>query len=166
MTARDFDQFTIILRAFAELKSKQLSVTAIELYWRAMSHWSIDDFKSAAEQLVRTCKFFPTPSEFEDLRKAGRMTAAEAWTLVLDAARGNAPHPTDPRILAAVRALGGFHAIGMSRVDQTHFLEKRFVEHYESINDAEDTREALPNLTGGSKLLDDLAQQKRIGGGS
>lgn len=146
MTPEDRPKFLEIVVGFAELRGKQLSAPALELFWNAMQGWSIEDFTAGANQLMRTCEFFPTPKNFEDLRKASSMTPGEAWGLVRDAARNGHPCPTDPKIAAAVRALGGIRAIGMTATDQMHFLERRFAEHYESIIDVEITREALPGI--------------------
>jgi hypothetical protein len=161
MTPVDRKQFAEVVLGFAELKGKQLSAPAIELYWRSMQHWSLEDFLAAAEQLIRSSEFMPTPKDFEDLRKAGRRTAGEAWTIVLDYARHNysrwdsglpclnsnaAPEPDDELLMRAVRAIGGFKAVACSPVDKTPFLERRFCEHYEAMRDADDVREAVPQI--------------------
>lgn len=158
MTPTDRIAFLEVVVGFAELKGKALSAPALELYWRAMQGWHIEEFRAAAAQLVRTCEFMPTPKDFEDLRRASRPTAGEAWADVLQYVRDGGAGSglptrgydgaviTDPVVLAAVRAVGGFQAIAMSRTDQTPFLERRFCEHYETIGDAAETREALPEL--------------------
>jgi hypothetical protein len=156
MTRDDYEAFCEIVLGFAELKGRQLSAPALELYWRAMQHWSIEEFRAAAEQLLRTCEFFPTPKDFESLRKAGRPTAAEAWLKAVEASAGaiscgrvmTVRTCGDPLIDRAVRAIGGYGAIAMCDEDKLHFLERRFAEHYESIQDAEEVRAALPQLTG------------------
>lgn len=160
MTPEDRKPFLEILIGFAELKGKQLSAPAMELYWRSMQHWDIESFQAAAEQLLRTCEFMPIPKNFEDLRKAGRPTAGEAWMVALEFARkgyvqwesgpptrfGSALEPSDPLISRAVAALGGYQAIAMSPTDKTIFLEKRFCEHYEAMQDADEVREAVPEI--------------------
>lgn len=155
MTPQDRAAFLEVVVGFAELKGKQLSAPALELYWRAMQHWSLADFRVAAEQLIRTCEFMPTPKDFEDLRKANELTAGEAWADVLKYVRSGGEDETDfgdqPRTVAAVRAIGGFRAIAMSRTDQTPFLERRFAEHYDAISDREDVREAVPQIAGPSR---------------
>jgi hypothetical protein len=148
MLQTDKPKFLAVLNGLAAIKpGAKLTTEALTLYWNALSAWTIEDFTAAANQLARTSEFMPNPYHFEQLRKAGRMTAGEAWAVVREAARGHAELPDDASILAAVRALGGLRAIGMTNSDQMQFLERRFAEHYESINDAEDVREALPNLT-------------------
>jgi hypothetical protein len=154
MKPTDRKAFLEVVVGFAELKGKQLSAPALELYWRAMQGWELAAFRAAAEQLIRTCEFMPTPKDFEDLRKAGELTAGEAWAMVLDHVRSgfyrDVPEifADQPRIEAAVRAIGGFNAIAMSRTDQTPFLERRFAEHYEAISEREDIREAVPQIAG------------------
>jgi hypothetical protein len=160
MTPADRKKFLEVVVGFAELKSKQLSAPALELYWRSLQSWPLDDFMAAAEHLILTCEFMPTPKDFEDLRKAGRRTSGEAWVIVLDYARrgftqwdsglpclnGQVPEPNDELLLRAVRAVGGFKAVAMSQTDKTSFLERRFCEHYEAMQDADEVREAVPQI--------------------
>jgi hypothetical protein len=165
MIADDYDDFCAVVVGFAELKGKTLSSAAIELYWRAMQHWSLEDFKLAAEQLLRTSDWMPTPKEFEDLRKAGRPTAGEAWASVLRYVRndyspsglsivnGGDTKPKSELIDRAVAALGGYRAIALSSTENTQFLERRFCEHYATIEDATDVREAVPQIAQDRRLL-------------
>lgn len=154
MTADDRKKFAEVIIGFAELKGKQLSSPALELYWRSMQHWCLEDFLAAAEQLLRTSGFMPTPKDFEDLRKAGRPTAGEAWAWAV-AACGTCHSPLgytsggscgDPFIDRVVRAIGGYRAIAMCDSEKLHFLERRFSEHFETMQDAEDIREAVPQI--------------------
>jgi hypothetical protein len=153
MKPADRKAFLEIVIGFAELKGKPLSAPALELYWRAMQDWDIANFRAAAEQLLRSCEFMPTPKDFEDLRKAARMSSGEAWALVLDSIRGYGELPNDPALHAAVRALGGIRALGMLDSDQMPFLERRFAEHYEQIGERTEVRQALPDLSGLTRAL-------------
>lgn len=164
MQPNDKPKFLAVLNGLAAIKpGAKLTTEALTLFWNAMSAWSIEDFTAAANQLARTSEFMPNPYHFEQLRKAGRMTAGEAWVKALAYARHNglsrwdcgAPteddpskRPSDPLIQAAVDAVGGYLAIGMTKTEDTHWLEKRFCEHYDAIQDREDIREAVPQLTG------------------
>ena len=149
MNPADRIEFAKVLMGFAELKGKALSKAAVDLYWSTMQDWDIADFKAAAEHLLRTCEFMPVPKDFEDLRKAGRPTAGEAWAKALRHASSSAYRNGplgDETIDAAVRAIGGYVVIAMCDEDKTHFLERRFCELFESIQDADDTREAVPQI--------------------
>lgn len=154
MRQQDFEAFSEVVVGFAELKGKQLSPAAIKLYWNAMRHWDLEEFRAAANELLRRCEFMPTPKDFEDLRKAGRLTAPEAWERAR-AASGSAiqcGHVThngscgDELIDRAVRGIGGYGAIAMCDRDKLPFLERRFTEAYQTIQDAHEIREALPEL--------------------
>jgi len=127
---------------------KGLTPEGIEIWWNSMQHWAIEEFKHAAAHLARTIEFMPSPFHFEQLRKAGRPQAAEAWIVVLECARKGLELPADPVLQAAVASLGGIRAVAMSETDKTHFLEKRFCDHFESIQDVRDTRESVPQIAG------------------
>lgn len=168
MIATDRRPFLEIVMGFAELKGKQLSAPALELYWRSMQDWSLEDFQAAAAQLIKTSEFMPTPKSFEDLRKAGRPTAAEAWLevrkhLVWHFEGYTLSENCPPLIAKVVRALGGPHRIAMTPEDQLPFVERRFAEHYETLEDATDIREALPQIAQPERLrLKLVAAQKRF----
>jgi hypothetical protein len=154
MTPKDYDDFCTVVVGFAELKGRSLSAAAIELYWRSMQRWNLEDFKVAAERLVLTSDFMPGPKEFEDLRKAGRATAGEAWERARKASGtaiqcGQLTHNGscgDELIDRAVRGIGGYGVIAMCETDKLPFLERRFADHYGQIQDAEDVREAVPQI--------------------
>jgi len=151
VTPADRRKFIEVVIGFAELKGKQLSAPALELYWRSMQHWPLDEFLLAAEHLVRTSDFMPVPKDFEDLRKATRPTSGEAWILACETARNWRewrPNVSsgDPFVDRVARAVGGYRAIAMHDSDKLHFLEKRFAEHFDTMQEAGDTREALPDL--------------------
>ena len=165
MTPDDRKAFAEVVIGFAELKGRKLSSASIELYWRSLQHWPIAAFRSAAEQLVRTCEFMPSPFHFEQLRKAGRPTPGEAWERARRASGtaiqcGQLTHNGtcgDELIDRAVRAIGGYGVIAMTDTDKLSFLERRFAEHYDAIRDADDIREAVPQIAYSqimSKLLD------------
>jgi hypothetical protein len=156
LNVEDRKPFLEIVIGFAELKGKNLSAPALELYWNAMQGWDLADFQAAANHLLRTCEWMPLPHHFEELRKAGRATAGEAWAKAVGWARSGAYRDCemgDPITDKAVRALGGCKAIAMCDEDKLHFLERRFAEHFESIQDATDTREAVPQIAYGNDSL-------------
>jgi hypothetical protein len=160
MQQSDFKRFNALMNGMAKLYERELDKAVLDAYWLALGDWTLEAFEAAAAQLMRTSKFMPRPADFHELRKAGRLTAGEAWARVLEYVRkaysrwdgggiskfGNTPEPDSVLIDRAVKAIGGYEAIAMSRTDQTPFLEKRFCEHYESIQDATEIREAVPQI--------------------
>lgn len=153
MRPDDRKAFLEIVIGFAELKGKQLSAPALELFWNAMQHWSIEDFRAAANHLVGTCQFMPTPKDFEALRRAQRPSADEAWLKARKSLQwtvnGYVEAPgIDPLVAKTLRSIGGANALAMCDEDKLHFLERRFTQVYESLQDSGDTRAALPQLAG------------------
>jgi hypothetical protein len=170
MTPSDFDGFCDIVVAFAELKGKSLSQPALKLYWAAMQSWTLEEFQAAAAHLVTTCQFMPNPADFENLRKAGRQTAAEAWAEVLHFARYEySPNRVrtkrfSPEVERALQSIGGISAIAMSEVDKTHFLEKRFHDNFEVMRESSDTRDAVPQVTRQSGPTSIGSVMRKLGG--
>jgi hypothetical protein len=145
----DRAKFLDVVLGFAELKGKKLSAPALELYWRAMQDWEIHDFLAAAERLVSTSQYMPEPYHFDQLRKAGLETAPEAWARAVRHAASSAYRRGpigDPLIDKCVEIVGGYAAIALSDVSKLQFIERRFCEHYATIGDAQETRDAVPQI--------------------
>lgn len=153
--------FAAALNELAAIKpGAKLTLEAYEGWWNALRHWDLEDFRRACAQLSRTVEFMPNPFHFEQLRKAGDTTAAEHWARALAHA---AQLPTyggylqeepsgDPHLDAVVRTIGGYKAIAGASERDLQFMATRFAENFESVTDAEETRLALPQLTGGPRL--------------
>src|SRR4029077_19443425 len=139
MRESDRIEFVKVVGAMAEFKRVEVSPDTFEIWWDCMSDWEIADFKVAARQLMKTLKWMPSPHDFEQLRKAGRPTPGEAWARALAYAASSRyrskPEMGDELIDAAVRMIGGYQAIGMTDEDKLHFVEHRFCEHYEQLED-------------------------------
>ena len=154
MLPTDRTDFVKIVIGFAELKGKSLSAPALELYWNAMQSWSLEDFRAAANHLIGTTEFMPTPKDFNDLRNAARPTAAEAF---LEARRylkwGIHAYTLDPAcpslIARCVYAIGGPNAIALCETDKLHFLERQFSAIYDGMESVQDIRQALPAISAG-----------------
>lgn len=142
MTQDDYDGFCEVVIGFAELKGKQLSAPAVELFWHAMRHWPLDAFRAAAEQLLRTCQFMPTPKDFQDLLRAGEHTAGEAWDAVY---LGRGVVTERARRAAEIASSG--RRLGMLDIErEVPHVQRRFIEIYNELTDVEHTRAALPDL--------------------
>lgn len=153
MRPEDKVEFAQTVTAMASHKRQTLTAMDHRFWWEGMQAWTLADFQAAAFQLVKTRDFMPSMKDFEDLRKAGRMTAGEAFAKALEWARTGAyryPAQTPEAMLIdrVVQAMGGWIALCGSDPEKIHFTEKRFAEHYETIEDATDTRVALPQIAG------------------
>jgi hypothetical protein len=146
----DREAFARIVLGFAELKGRALSKPAVDLFWSAMQGWTIEEFRGAAEHLLRTLPYFPTPHDFEQLRKARLPKPGDAFAqAVAHAASGEwrTRGCGDDLVDRAVRALGGYVVVALCDQDKLPFLERRFAEHYAGMSDAEAVVDALPNLS-------------------
>jgi DNA-binding Lrp family transcriptional regulator len=149
MKPTDKVDFAKVMAAMASHKGKTLSVMDHELWWGGMQDWTLADFQAAAIHLLKNAEFMPTMKSFEDLRKAGRMTAGEAWDIAVKHASSSAYRGgplNDAKVDQCVRIIGGYEAIAQCDVSKLQFLERRFCEHYETIEDATDTRAAVPQI--------------------
>jgi hypothetical protein len=136
------------LNGIATIRKSPLTPEALDLWWGCMADWSIEDFKAAAIQVLKTSEFMPMPKHFEDLRKALRPTAIEAWAAAVSHAASSAYRRGpigDHRIDMLVRGLGGYIAIAMCEEDKLHFLERRFCEHFDDVQDSDDVRKSNVN---------------------
>jgi hypothetical protein len=151
MLANDGDRFRNVISGMGRMYGADPDDLVLDAYWIALSDWGFEDFQAAAQRLMKTSKFMPRPADFEDLRKSGRETAAEAWITArkhmvwgLHGYTLSADCP--PLIAKIVHALGGANKIAMTNEGEIHFLERRFAQHFEELQDATDTREALPQI--------------------
>jgi hypothetical protein len=159
MNLADKPTFVKILMGLALIKPgpcAKLTDEALDLWWRSLAPtWTLIEFADAAAVLISTIQFMPTPYDFAQLRKAARQTSGEAWTLAVAAShtaiecgqvKQNATS-NNALIDKAVRAIGGYGAIALCDVRNLGFLERRFCEHFNAMSEAQDVREALPQLT-------------------
>lgn len=156
MQQTDFARFRSVMAGMAELYQRELSATLLDAYWLALRDWSLVDFESAAAHLMVVGTFMPRPSDFNQMREAGKPTAIEAWDYALRNCtrwRSGEQGDDDPAINHAIRAAGGNERIAMTDTDGLHWLQKRFIEAYDEARNIGGQREALPHMT-----------QKRLGG--
>jgi hypothetical protein len=147
--ATDKPQYLAVLNGMAAIKKSPLTPEAIELWWGCLADWTIEDFKAAAIEVLKRTSFMPSPKDFEDLRRAVRTTAGEAWDQAVSHAASSAYRQGplgDASIDLCVRGLGGYGAIARCEESALHYLERRFTEHYESISDSKDVRDSLPQI--------------------
>jgi hypothetical protein len=156
----------VLLGLAAIMPNAKVTPEALEVWFGAMRDWDIADFRAAASHLAKTCRFMPTPYDFEQVRKAGTTTSAEAFAQALaHCASGQwrqVPHP-DRAIELAVQGLGGWRAMAFCEEDKTHFLEKRFAEHYAELTDKRDTIAALPGIVNAPKLAGPAPADRLLG---
>jgi hypothetical protein len=167
MNATERKDFCQIVLGLAELYGKELSSPALALYWNSLRDWPLDEFRTAAELLLRRCEFMPAPRDFEVLRRAARPLAGEAWSRVLAHLRGGYRSgvgvddggPIDQAVLS----IGGYQVLAHRDMQYLGIDERRFTDRFAQVVDAIDVRRALPRFTdancqatSGGRLLADV----------
>lgn len=149
MQPSDLERFCEILNGLAAIKpGKDLTREAIKLWWNSMQSWSIEEFTAAASHLASSVEFMPSPFHFEQLRKASKPTAAEAWQTVLKRCIDwRKPRDTEDVIDRAVAGIGGYRSIAMADTETAlPHVQRRFNEAYAELDGALTVRQALPHL--------------------
>ena len=153
MTPKDKPQFVATLEGLAAIKpGAKFTTQALEIWWQAMRDWPLEEFRAAASHLAKSVEFMPNPFHFEQLRKASLPSAAEEWANVLEIARGHAGRPMSAAAERALAALGGIHVVAMSETTKTHFLERRFCEHYSDAQTTSEARMIIGNGYGSQRI--------------
>jgi uncharacterized protein YllA (UPF0747 family) len=158
MRTADGKRFRELLRAMNRVlaceSGAELDNPMLDVYWLALSDWSLEEFDQACTHLLKTATFMPKPAAFTALRKAAGNTAGEAWARALEHAR-NLPasggylqetRSGDALLDAAARTVGGFKAIANASERDLQFIAQRFDEHYAALLEREDVGEAMPLL--------------------
>jgi hypothetical protein len=138
MESNDLKAFRDIMKALAEIfdAGDPPSPVKIELYFKALQEFSIDDIKLAAAEIVKTRVYpdFPKPAEFRkilDVREAGDPMLA--WGELMACLERGGPNFSDPVIPAVVKAMGGWQHLSMMSYRDLDFAQARFVDMYKSM---------------------------------
>lgn len=168
MLADERGEFRNVMVGMARMYERDLDGPLLDAYWLALRAWTLQEFEQAAAHLMANSKWMPRPADFTALRRAGRKTPGEAWALAKhswstggrNVVTGEISGATsgDELVDQAVRMIGGYSVIARSTDEQLGYLERRFCEHYESLQDVTETREAVPQIAG--------AESKRLNGSS
>lgn len=121
----------------AELYDRELSAPLMDAYWLAMRDWTMQDFEAAASQLMRTNKFMPRPADFNELRSATKPNAADAWFT-----KGVSQDHVANRAMK-IATQGRY--VGHIPLDELQWVQKKFIEVYEQIQDSAEAQKALPS---------------------
>jgi len=63
METKDKKQFSRTFKKLAILMDKQADQNLIQIYFDALSAYSMDDVEGGINQAIKTCRFFPKPVE-------------------------------------------------------------------------------------------------------
>jgi len=157
MVDADFEAFSDVMNATAELYGRQLSGQALALFWQASKDLDLQEVQRAISAHINnadTGQFMPKPADIR--RVLGGTTAdaaALAWAKVIRAVHAVGAYSTvafdDPFTHAAIADMGGWPAICQTREDELPFREKEFAAKYRAYRSrGADNISFPPKLTG------------------
>jgi hypothetical protein len=129
------EQFARIMAFLAEIfdDGKPPGKQKIEAYWRVLKKYPMDKIKIASDILIRkrTYRSFPLPADIIKYIPKDKLSPHSAWQEVVSCLE-NGYCPSDPYISKVIDVLGGWSWLSLRTYDDLHWIEKRFLEHYES----------------------------------
>lgn len=138
MQQSDFDQFSQILNATADLYGKKMSDMALALWWNAMQQYdlaAVRDGLSRHMQNPDSGQFMPKPADVIKFIGGSTQDAALlAWAKVDRAVRSVGTYQTvvfdDLIIHAVVSDMGGWVSLGNKTEDEWPFVAREFENRY------------------------------------
>ena len=133
-------EFMKELVMMAELFGKDLTESLMELYWRALSDMSLDNYKKAISSITQTATFFPKPVDFRDAIAGDIDTKAIiAWEKVMKAKSSVGSYGSvkfdDPIIHSVISMMGGW--VGLCRgegYDSEKWQRMEFEKSYKALS--------------------------------
>jgi hypothetical protein len=147
---QDMQRFAQVMAALGEMfdGGGKMSAIKMELYFQALKEFPIEHIETAAMCLIKNRVFASLPKPAEIIaaipgREAQDALPLTAWGSVM-AGLESGREPEDPQTREAIRRVGGWHWLQQQSYDELHWIEKRFIEHYDSCGDS---TKALPMAT-------------------
>ena len=125
----------LLAAAAAVYNTKPISKQGIEMYWRLMARFTVEQLQAAMMRHMETSEFFPKPAELiRIIEGTAEDQSLDAWLSVMRAIKklgsNGSPQFHDEIIPIAIEALGGWQTICRHPEKDTHFWQKRFADAY------------------------------------
>jgi hypothetical protein len=162
MTDSDKPEFLKLLMAMAELFQRNLSESAIEMYFQALRDYDIRQIQNAAGVILKTKTFhkFPLPGEFIEVIEPQfdpEVRATQVLEIVFDAMESYGAYATvqfdDPVIHKVIEYLGGWAMFVNGRREcktdtQDRFWRMEFTKAYRHFSQFTDPNEEIKPMPG------------------
>ncbi|MBN1225005.1 MAG: hypothetical protein JXB23_17285 [Candidatus Aminicenantes bacterium] len=158
MNKEDNKRFAAVMAALGEIFDTGRGPTAVktELYFQALEEFTIEQIELAAKKLIKVREFpsFPKPAEISNIiLESLKPKGLEAWGMVMTGLeRGE--QPKDAQIRLVIDRLGGWSWLQGRSYDELHWLEKRFIDHFQDVS--KNNYLELPISSGIKKLSEKL----------
>ena len=127
-------RFAEIIATLGTVFQREVEKPLVRIYWEVLSKYSDEQIEAACKAALSRCKFFPKPAEIEELIPSGVMSPPAAWGAVMEALEFGR-ESADPQVNEAVRRVGGWRYLREKTNDELQWISKRFVEHYNDLQD-------------------------------
>lgn len=141
MEQKDVKKFAQLLMVLNEMfvGNKEISENLVEIYFRALLKFKIEDIQKAADDLINSWKFnfLPKPVEFiERISGSEEDDSLRAWELTLETLEKVGTYKSvefeDKRIHSAIRACDGWIELGNCSLDELKWKQKEFERTYKA----------------------------------
>jgi len=135
----DLKDFSKLIAGIFGMNQRDASDDVIEIYYRALADYSLDDLKKAFSEHVRNpdCgTFLPKPADIirileGDSNKKSLEAWVKAYKAISRAGSGSTVIFDDPIIHAVISVLGGWERFCLEVTDKTEkFIKKEFIDFY------------------------------------
>jgi len=162
MIQKDKPRFSQIMLGMADNFRDTVTKEGLNMRFDMLSGFSLEEVESAAKKILRHRKYTKMPpiAEFIEAMEGSKTgKALNAWGLIVKSLEQGQGPPTDAKMQEAIKRVGGWDWISRQTYEELHWLEKRFVEHYEAITETD-----APLLTDGeaAKVLDMVERRRKV----
>ena len=129
-------KFAEVLLAAGAVHNRTVDEFLVRVYLRALEPHDIGLCADVVAELIRSHKFFPKPADIiERLEGAAHSRALAAWPEV-ERLAGNYRNAKSDDVLteSVVAQMGGWQRFGMAESREWPFLQKEFVDRYETFS--------------------------------
>lgn len=165
----DFQRFTQALTACAELYGRELSEGALQMWWRLLDRYDIEQVESALHACVSNAdsgQFMPKPADVIRVLAGGTHTdrAQIAWGKVLKAMSTVGAYADvvfdDPSIHAVIEDLGGWPKLCRTETKELGFVQNRFCLSHKAYTGKGQID--YPRILGGDRSPDSAYAEKGL----
>lgn len=172
MTRQDASRFASSLTAVAALYGQELIPQVVEIYFRTLENFTIDEIEQGISKACSTLKFFPKPVELIECITGGSGNLADKAMIeacrVLEAIKGIGTYSTvcfDDAVTHAVivQQFGGWAKFSEMREEHEKWFVKDFVSGYQAFA-RQNVRHygALPGISHAQNALTGREREERV----
>lgn len=136
MNKKDLPRFTQIMMGMADNFRDTITKEGMSMRFDMLKGFSIEQVERAAMQILRQRKYTKMPpiaEFFEAIEGSVKSHSLDSWGVVMTGLeRGE--EPVDLKVREVIRRLGGWNWLSQQSYEDLHWLEKRFIEHFDALD--------------------------------